>query len=139
MITTARRGQNWANHSTDPEPLGGVSAFTEGGIGRALVWVFDPNNLGTNLEGDPLQVIRLFGDTPRALTVSDDGNTVFAAVFHSGNKTTTVSEGAVCNTSNTNLNNDIVQGQCNVNGTIMPGGLPLPHDNDQGLFRPETG
>ncbi len=142
MITTARRGQNWANHSTDPEPLGLVSEiapFRTGGIGRALVWVFDPANLGTNLEGDPLQVIRLFGDTPRALAVSNDGNSVFAAVFHSGNQTTTVSEGSVCDTSTFNMNNDILQPSCTILGQTRPGGLPLPHDNAAGDDRPETG
>ena len=39
----------------------------------------------------------LFGDTPRALAVSPDGSTVYAAVFHSGNQTTPLSEGVVCN------------------------------------------
>ncbi len=142
MITTARRGQNWANHSTDPDPLAGsseVGPFLTDGIGRALVWVFDPANLGTNLEGNPLQVIRLFGDTPRALAVSNDGNSVFAAVFHSGNQTTAVSEGSVCDTSTFNLNNDNVQPSCTILGQTRPGGLPLPHDNFDGDIRPETG
>ncbi len=135
MITSARRGQNSTNHSTDPIP----PRLTTAGVGRALVWVFDPGNLGTNLEGNPISVVELFGDTPRALTVSPDGNSVFAAVFHSGNQTATVSEGAVCDTSNFNLNNDNLQGSCIVGGQTMPGGLPLPHDNDDGDFRPETG
>ena len=45
----------------------------------------------------PLKIIELFGDTPRALAATADGSTVYAAVFHSGNQTTAVSEGAVCN------------------------------------------
>ena len=66
------------------------------GVGRADVWVFDAANLGAALGGTPLTIVTLFGDTPRALAVSADGNTVYAAVFHSGNRTTTVHEGAVC-------------------------------------------
>ena len=60
------------------------------------MWVFDATNLGATLGGTPETVVTLFGDTPRALTVSPDGNTVYAAIFHSGNRTTTISEGAVC-------------------------------------------
>ena len=47
-------------------------------MGRADVWVFDATNLGTTLGGTPLQIVSLFGDTPRALAVSPDGNTVYA-------------------------------------------------------------
>ncbi|MGZ8243379.1 YncE family protein [Methylomagnum sp.] len=36
------------------------------------------------------------GDMPHALAVSPDRGTVYAAVFFSGNQTTTVSPGAVC-------------------------------------------
>ncbi len=135
MITTARRGQNSQNHSTDPvDP-----AFINQGVGRALVWIFDPDNLGTNLEGDPLSVVALFGDTPRALTVSQDGNSVYASVFHSGNQTTAISEGSVCDTSGFNINNDNVQPACTILGEPRPGGLPLPHDDVHGTVRPEVG
>jgi DNA-binding beta-propeller fold protein YncE len=41
------------------------------------------------------KIVTLFGDTPRALAVTPDGSTVYAAVFHSGNRTTIVSEGSV--------------------------------------------
>ena len=58
----------------------------------------------------------LFGDTPRALAASPDGSRVFAAVFASGNRTTTVHEGAVAD-----------------------GSLPPPHDNAAGIPAPETG
>src|SRR5436189_5733716 len=71
FITTAPRGQNSPD---DPE-------FTTEGVGRADVWVFDATNLGSSLEGTRLTKVVLFGDTPRALTVSTDGNTVYAAVF----------------------------------------------------------
>ena len=36
------------------------------------------------LGGNPLTIVNLFGDTPRALAVTPDGSRVYAAVFHSG-------------------------------------------------------
>src|SRR5262249_29663465 len=129
FITTARRGQN-APPSVPP-------LLTTPSTPRALVWVFNATNLGDPLTGTPLTIVELFGDTPRALAATPDGSTVYAAVFHSGNQTTTVSEGAVCN--DTNLNNNNVQGPCNVFGFTMPGGLPNPEKNVEGTPRPETG
>jgi YVTN family beta-propeller protein len=86
FITTAHRGQNGpADTPVDAE-------LTTAGVGRADVWVFDTTNIGSSLGGDPVNVITLFGDTPRALTVSSDGNTVYAAIFLSGNQTTTIGE-----------------------------------------------
>jgi len=78
FITTAHRGQNSGVSLAD---------FTTEGVGRADVWVFDVTNLGAALGGTPLTKLTLFGDTPRALTASPDGNTVYAAVFQSGNQT----------------------------------------------------
>jgi len=130
FITTAHRGQN--RPAFDPQ-------LTTPGVGRADVFVFDANNLGSTLEGTPLTVIALFGDTPRALAASADGSTVYAAVFHSGNQTTTVSEGAVCNTNQTRLDNNTVQNSCNVFGVTMPGGMPLPHRSHDSVVRPEVG
>jgi hypothetical protein len=75
----------------------GDPQLTTPGVGRADVWAFDATNPGTTLGGTPLSIITLFGNTPRALAVSSDGGTVYAAVFHSGNQTTAVSEGVVCN------------------------------------------
>ena len=129
FITTARRGQNVPG---SVPPL-----LTTEGTPRALVFVFDATSLGNTLEGTPLTIIELFGDTPRALAVSPDGGTVYAAVFHSGNQTTTVTEGAVCN--DLNLSNNTPQGSCNVSGTIMPGGLPNPERSADNVARPETG
>ncbi len=82
FITTAHRGQNTRR---DPQ-------LTEPGVGRADVWVFDADNLGTSLEGDELTVITLFTDTLRALAATADGATVYAAGFQTGNKTTTINE-----------------------------------------------
>jgi DNA-binding beta-propeller fold protein YncE len=87
FITTAHRGQN---SSVNPQ-------LTTPGVGRADVWIFDATNLGTSLGGTPLKIVTLFGDTPRALAVSPNGATVYAAVLHSGNRTTAVNEGVVCN------------------------------------------
>jgi DNA-binding beta-propeller fold protein YncE len=82
FITTAHRGQNIP---FDPQ-------FTTPSVGRADVWVFDADALGRNLEGTPLAVVTLFIDTPRALAVTPDGSRVYAAGFHSGNRTTIVPE-----------------------------------------------
>ena len=120
FITTARRGQH-----------GGVFANPQSaGIGRANVWVFNP-------DGTLLTIVTLFGDTPRALAVSPDGNTVYAAVFHSGNRTTSLSEGAVCDEGAS-------APPCTVGNAAggfftAPGGLPAPNTNFEGTARPETG
>ncbi|MEW6268693.1 MAG: hypothetical protein AB1689_05275 [Thermodesulfobacteriota bacterium] len=121
FITTARRGQNC------PVPAN----FTTEGIGRAVVQVFDATNLGASLGGTPIANLVLFGDTPRALARSADGNTVYAAAFHSGNQTTALNEGAVCN-------GGASSGGCNVGGFAMPGGLPAPNVAD-GEVGPEVG
>jgi len=121
FVTTARRGQNC------PVPAN----LTTEGIGRAVVQVFDATNLGASLGGTPLTNVVLFGDTPRALAKSADGNTVYAAVFHSGNQTTALSEGFVCD-------GGAGAGPCNVSGSVMPGGLPAPNVAD-GQVGPEVG
>jgi DNA-binding beta-propeller fold protein YncE len=123
FITAAHRGQN----------IGFDPQLTTAGVGRADVWVFDANNLGTTLGGTPLTVVKLFGDTPRALAASPDGGTVYAAVFYSGNQTTTVSEGIVCD-------GGVTAAPCTPQGDAqMPGGLPAPNMNFEGSGAPETG
>ncbi len=122
FITTAHRGQN---SPVDPQ-------LNVEGVGRADVWVFDALSLGATLGGTPLVIRTVFGDTPRALAVAPGGGTVYAAVFHSGNETTTVSEGAVCN-------GGAGAGSCNVSGSIMPGGIPAPNTNFQGIPQREVG
>ena len=114
FITTAHRGQN---NPGDPQP-------TTPGVGRADVWVFDADDWGAGPGGDPLTVVTLFADTPRALAVSPDGTTVYAAAFHSGNRTATVHDLMVTN-----------------GGPSAPDGmgLPAPTTNYQGLGQPETG
>lgn len=56
------------------------------GIGRAQVWMFEAARPDT-----PPKILTLFGSKPRALAASSDGRQVYAAVFLSGNGTTTVS------------------------------------------------
>src|SRR5437763_9510331 len=123
FITTAHRGQNSGVPLAD---------FTTEGIGRADVWVFDVTNLGAALGGTPLTKLTLFGDTPRALAASPDGNTVYAAVFQSGNQTTALNEGLVCNGGSTATS-------CSVAGFTMAGGLPAPNVDCFGNPQPETG
>jgi YVTN family beta-propeller protein len=115
FITTAHRGQNTPHHATIETIL------RTPGLGRADVWSFDATNLGATLGGTPLSIVTLFGDTPRGLAVSPDGNTVYAAVFHSGNRTTALSEGVVPNGGESN------------------GGLPDPIVSHDGTPAPEVG
>ena len=110
FITAAHRGQNVP---FDPQ-------FTTPGIGRADVWVFDANDLGTSLGGEPLTLVTLFSDTPRALAVTPDGSRVYAAAFHSGNRTTVIHELLV------------------PNGGEAAGGVPGPNTNFEGIPGPET-
>ncbi|HKY39970.1 MAG TPA: beta-propeller fold lactonase family protein [Polyangiaceae bacterium] len=81
FVTTAHRGQNSPD---DPE------LFTPA-VGRADIWVFDANNLGSAPGGERLTKVTVFGDTPRALAVTPDGHRVYAAPFFSGNQTTIAS------------------------------------------------
>jgi DNA-binding beta-propeller fold protein YncE len=122
FVTTAHRGQN---SPVDPQ-------LTTEGVGRADVWVFDPAALGAALGGQPVTIVTLFGDTPRALAASPDGTRVYAAVFHSGNQTTALSEGLVCN-------GGAAAPACNVFGFSMPGGLPAPNRDANNVLGPETG
>ncbi len=59
FITAAHRGQNVYGENTGRDPQ-----LTTPGVGRADVWVFDSDNLGSSLGGDELTVITLFTDTP---------------------------------------------------------------------------
>ncbi len=119
FVTTSIR--HWAGY----KPLA-----TTPGIGRAMVWGYTVAPSGAITDVDAPIV---FTDTPRALAVSPDGLTVYAAGFHTGNQSTTVSEGAVCN-------GGAAAAPCTIDGiTIHPGGLPAPNANVQGIAAPETG
>jgi sugar lactone lactonase YvrE len=130
FISTAHRGQN------HPIPRGN---FATPGERRADVFVFDATSLGSTLGGTPIAVISLFTDKPRALAVSPDGSKVYTAGFHTGNRTTPITEGLVCDTSAANMSSNGVQGSCVINSTTLPGGYPPPHRNQQSINRPETG
>jgi DNA-binding beta-propeller fold protein YncE len=111
FITAAHRGQNVP---FDPQ-------FTTPGVGRADVWVFDADNLGLSLGGNPLSIVNLFSDTPRALAVTPDGSRVYAAAFHSGNRSTILHDLLV------------------PNGGEAVGGVPGPNTNFQGVPATEVG
>ncbi len=129
FISTAHRGQN------SPYPTG---EYDVPGIGRADVWVFDVADPGPALGGTPVTILTLFGDRPRALATSADGATVYASVFHSGNRTTTVHEGLVCDSSEAVIEAEAVQGPCATPDGTSPGGYPPPHRNHEGLVKRET-
>jgi len=98
FITTAHRGQHRTHSSISTTVTGaGDPQLTTEGIGRADVWVFDAPDLALDdtLGGTPEEILTFFGDTPRALAVSPDGNTVYTAVFLSGNETTVITETVV--------------------------------------------
>ena len=122
FVTTAHRGQN---RPGDPQ-------LTTPGIGRADVWVFDAADPGAALGGTPRTILTLFTDTPRALAVTPDGATVYAAGFHTGNRTTAINEGLVCD-------GGAVAPPCDVSGHRMPGGLLAPNANRDGVPAPEVG
>jgi len=107
FITTAHRGQNIP---FDPR-------LTTPGIGRADVWVFNANPAS----GMPSTILTLFSDTPRSLAVTPDGSRVYAAGFHSGNRTTTLSHILV------------------PDGGEAKGGLPAPNTSVEGRPQPEVG
>ncbi len=104
FITTAHRGQN----------IGFDPQLATAGVGRSDVWVFDANHLGYSLGGNPLTVVQLFSDTPRALAVSKDGSRVYVAAFQSGNRTTTVDEHLIT------ANGGLPPPFFNANGDVQP-------------------
>jgi YVTN family beta-propeller protein len=143
FVTTAHRGQH-RTHSSITSAFGdgdGDPQLTTPGVPRADVWVFDATSPGAALGGNPLKVVELFGDTPRALAVSPNGNTVYAAVFHSGNQTTAVGEPAVCNgfAGAGPCAGDGVVSPNGLAGGQMPGGNPGPSTNHQSVVAPEVG
>lgn len=107
FITAAYRGQNHPGFEADD--------LVQPGLGRADVWVYDQGSMDTSLNGNPLTIVNLFADTPRALAVSADATTVYAAAFMSGNGSTTLSQ------------------------EIVAGAKPEPVANADGVTQPNTG
>ena len=132
FITSARRGQHRSDPSLAAVPGAGDPLLTTEGVGRADVWVFDAENLGDTLGGTPIQIVELFGDTPRGLAVSPSGDLVYAAIFHSGNQTTSIPEDVVCDGFQPFT-------PCTLFGLEMPGGVPGPGTNHEGENAPEVG
>jgi YVTN family beta-propeller protein len=133
FITTAHRGQQRTDPSLASVPGAGDPQLTTPGIPRADVWVFDPSNLGAAIGGIPLRILSVFTDTPRALAVSPDGNTVYVAGFKTGNQTTTVAQGRVCTGFQPNH-------PCTLSdGSTSPGGNPGPSTDSLGEPAPEVG
>ena len=132
FITTAHRGQQRTDPSIAGVPGAGDPQLTTPSVPRADVWVFNPAQLGTTLGGTPVKIMSFFTDTPRALAVSPDRNTVYVAGFHTGNQTTTILEAMVCEgfKPNTPCTND--------DGSVSPGGNPGPATNFQGRQAPEV-
>jgi len=138
FISTAHRGQHRTEASIAAVPGAGDPQLSTQGVPRADVWVFDSPNVGAAFGGAPLRILSFFSDTPRALAVSPDGNTVYVAAFHSGNQTTVIPENTVCDGFDS-------AAPCNAPGfggnpgNLVPGGLPGPSDNAAGAPAPETG
>jgi hypothetical protein len=132
FVTTAHRGQQRISTDLAGVPGAGDPQLATAGVGRADVWVFDTANPGPGIGGKPLAIVTLFGDTPRALATSPDGNTVYAAVFKSGNQTTAIGEGAVCNGFDDAT-------PCTTPQGFDAGRLPPPSTNALGQPAPETG
>lgn len=132
FITTAHRGQHLTDPSIKGVPGAGDPKLTTEGIGRADVWVFNPTALGNAVGGVPLRIMSFFADTPRALAVSPDRNTVYVAAFKSGNQTSSINEELVCDGFKVNM-------PCIVKTKIMPGGRLGPETNAEGKPAPKTG
>ncbi len=129
FVATARRGQNT---NVDPAFLTRAVNRTPG---RALVFVFDPANLGGTLAGTPLTVVgdgpnstgdSIFSDSPRALAVSNDGTRVYVAAFHSGNGSSAIPEA-------------VVSGSQFPAPPTFPFGAEFPTTNAFGTPAPQTG
>ena len=86
FITAAHRGQN----GPDDNPV--QADLLTPGVGRTDVWVFDANNTGSTMGGEPVSVVSMFGDTARALSVNADASEVTVAVMNSGNRSTAIGE-----------------------------------------------
>jgi DNA-binding beta-propeller fold protein YncE len=139
FITTAHRGQHRTHPSLAGVPGAGDPKLTTPGVPRADVWVFNPANLGAAVGAVPTRIIELFGDTPRALAVSPDRRTVYAAILSSGNQTTAVNLESVCDGFITFLPCFTLEDNPPFLNTGMPGGMAGPRTNAQGRLAPEVG
>ncbi len=132
FITTAHRGQQRGSPTLSDVPGAGDPQLTSAAVGRADVWVFDADSLGTALGGKPAAILTLRADTPRALAVTPDGSTVYAAALQSGNQTTAISSLLPCD----GFDKDV---PCTVSGNTIPGSPPGPATNAAGVPAPKVG
>ncbi len=133
FIATAHRGQQRTDPSIASVPGAGDPQLTVPGVGRADVWVFDPGDFGAAFGGRPVRIMTFVTDTPRALAVSPDKRTVYVAGFKTGNQTTTVPEGMLCDGFDPHT-------PCaSEDGTTSPGGNPGPATNIEGKPAPKVG
>jgi YVTN family beta-propeller protein len=132
FVTTAHRGQQRTDSSISGVPGAGDPQLVTPSVPRADVWVFNPASLGNTVGGTPVRIMGFFTDTPRALAVSPDKNTVYVAGFHTGNQTSIVNEEFICEGFNpsTPCTND--------DGTTSPGGNLGPKTDASGEKAPEV-
>jgi YVTN family beta-propeller protein len=133
FITTAHRGQQRTNSSIAGVPGAGDPQLTTPGVGRADVWIFNPANTGTAVGGIPVRIMTFFTDTPRALAVAPDKTTVYVAGFKTGNQTTSIIEGVICE------NFDVSTPCPAPDGSTSPGGHLGPATNFEGKQAPAVG
>ena len=145
FISTAHRGQHLVHSSLKGVPGAGDPQLHTSGVGRADVWVFNVAEPGQALGGLPEKIVNLFGDSPRAMAVSPDGDEVYVGVFHSGNQTTVIHEGVMCQ----GFEDDeygrypcqVMDGITSPNGMAqgwLPGGRTAPGVNREGEYQPWT-
>ncbi|MEK8085913.1 hypothetical protein WNB94_05825 [Aquabacterium sp. A3] len=132
FITSAHRGQHRNHISNRDVPGAGDPELTTPGVPRADVWVFNPAQLTSQVGGKPVRIMSFFADTPRALAVSPDKQTVYVAAFKSGNQTASINEELVCEGFELNKS-------CWIKGTKSPGGQLGPATNAEGKPVPKTG
>ena len=91
--------------------------------------------------GTPLEIVSFFADTPRGLAKKADGSTVYVCGFNTGNQTTIVNEGTVCDgfQSSGGCSGDGISMPGGLPGGQMPGGEPGPSANIDGVAAPEVG
>jgi DNA-binding beta-propeller fold protein YncE len=138
FITTAHRGQQRTNPALASVPGAGDPQLTTPGVGRADVWVFNATQTGaeTTLGGLPLAILTLFGDKARALAVTPDGTTVYAAIFYSGNQTTVINSLLPC--PGVNNSGFGATAPCVQSGNTVPGSAPGPATNYSGIPAPRV-
>jgi sugar lactone lactonase YvrE len=138
FITTAHRGQQRSSASLSGVLGAGDPQLTTPGVGRADIWVFDSTQPGADstLGGKPLAILTLFGDKARALAVTPDGTTVYAAIFFSGNQTSVISSMLPCpGVNNTGFGSTT---PCSQSGNTVPGSAPGPATNYAGIPAPRV-